>query len=537
MEITFLGIADPAVQTGKLTVISDDSGNSPSISLTSLAAAQTTLNFTQTGTGTVKCQEGTQTPVDCATGQAYSQNAELTLTATPAATTDTIIWTGCDSTSGRTDNICSLETGTATEKNISVEFTSGNQAPVIDGMTITPDTINAGDTLTLKANATDADTGDVLTYVWSISGQEVANGKDASYTTSATAQATTYTIMLTVEDGKGGSTTDSKDVIINSTVIVNQPPVINSSSATPSNVAVGDTMSLQANASDADNDALTYTWSIDGVGEIANGNSASYLIPTDMSAGTYSVILTVSDGKGNAVDSNHTVIVGATGVELYPLSPVFSLSSTGESATSSTPFSGGVSVDGGASYQADNQSLTASQTLTVSGALTPETGDAGKTADILVVGLHVPLDDMTQGDNCNPSLGDYYMLTGNDSNDYTDNYCGWDVKSGEQWDGICNPSPDNQRRVAPAVDSYWTRWSAKLGDLLPLTKVQLTTESMIFDGTHGLPVLYEDMLGNYTGHVCITFGYRLTEKDSNNNPQDNAGKIVFNGEPIRFQVK
>jgi outer membrane protein OmpA-like peptidoglycan-associated protein len=80
----------------------------------------------------------------------------------------------------------------------------------------------------------------------------------------------------------------------------NHPPVA-SCSANPSQVIAGsgDTVEVRADATDPDNDSLTYTWSasggrIDGTGRQVRWN------PTGVGVGTFSVTARVDDGRGGA---------------------------------------------------------------------------------------------------------------------------------------------------------------------------------------------------------------------------------------------
>jgi hypothetical protein len=201
---------------------------------------------------------------------------------------------------------------------------------------------------------------------------------------------------------------------------------------------------------------------------------------------------------------------------LPPLTSVFSLNSTsGAPSTAATSFKGGIAVSTNgqlAPYAIDNQSLNQGDTIVVSGTITPLAAHLGKTADILVVGLYKAKVDSTV-DNCDPAGGEYYMNTADST--FTDNYCNW-INGGIST--TCN-TQDRTTRSARQPSEYWQRWNGHLTTELKPYQQAILTDPL------DLPILYKDKL-NHAGHVCINFGYRLTD-----------GTIVFNGEPIKYQVK
>lgn len=202
---------------------------------------------------------------------------------------------------------------------------------------------------------------------------------------------------------------------------------------------------------------------------------------------------------------------------LPPLTSVFSLNSTsGAPSTAATSFKGGIAVSTNgqlAPYAIDNQSLNQGDTIVVSGTITPLAAHLGKTADILVVGLYKAKVDSTV-DNCDPAGGEYYMNTADST--YADNYCNW-INGGIST--TCNNTQDRTTRSARQPSEYWQRWNGHLTTELKPYQQAILTDPL------DLPILYKDKL-NHAGHVCINFGYRLTD-----------GTIVFNGEPIKYQVK
>jgi hypothetical protein len=78
----------------------------------------------------------------------------------------------------------------------------------------------------------------------------------------------------------------------------NNPPTITSLVANPTSVIVSRTSSLTAAASDPDGDGLTWQWSATGGTLVRGTTTATWTAPA--TAGTYTVRLTVSDGKGGS---------------------------------------------------------------------------------------------------------------------------------------------------------------------------------------------------------------------------------------------
>jgi len=157
-------------------------------------------------------------------------------------------------------------------QDVTITVNNINQAPVLS--TISPVTVNEGETITLSPTASDLD-GDTLTF--SYSGWMISN----SYTTNYT-DAGTHTVTVTVSDG---TMVDSQDFIV-TVNNNNQAPVL--STISPVTVNEGETITLSPTASDLDGDALTFSYS---GWMTSNSYTTNY---TD--AGIYTVTVTVSDG-------------------------------------------------------------------------------------------------------------------------------------------------------------------------------------------------------------------------------------------------
>lgn len=220
---------------------------------------------------------------------------------------------------------------------------------------------------------------------------------------------------------------------------------------------------------------------------------------------------------------------------LPSLSPVLAVNVTDGSIIETTAqFNGGIAINSG-EYQTENLSLQQNQTaLIIQGSITPDSNHVGKEADILVVALHSDTNIFTDDGNCEPDKGGYYMFK---QSGFSDDYCEWDARNEyyPEWDNtvVCNSDSAingannlRQTRDGSRAESYWSRWSGNIDGLEAFLTTTLPDGTMTFDGQNqNLPVLYADT-PNYSGFVCLTFGYRLKD-----------GTLVFNGQPIRYQVQ
>ncbi len=115
-----------------------------------------------------------------------------------------------------------------------------------------------GRQVTLLGSGSDPD-NDTLSYHWSqVGGPAVNLGNPGVATPSFMAPAVTadtvLTFQLLVEDGRGGSGTDTTNV----TVVNNHPPQVQT--GTNQTVDFGQTVQLSGSATDADGDPITYSW-------------------------------------------------------------------------------------------------------------------------------------------------------------------------------------------------------------------------------------------------------------------------------------
>jgi PKD repeat protein len=173
-----------------------------------LKALTRTLSTSWTGQGLV-----TSSPagIDCGTTcQAeFAAGSQVTLTATPATGYSFSRWSGaCTGTES-----CLVAMDAA--KSAEAIFLPENHPPVASP-TGTPNTGSAPLLVQFTANASDPD-NDPITYSWNFGDGGTSNVANVSHTYFA---ADTYTASLTVSDGKGGSSSYSLTITVNSAIML-----------------------------------------------------------------------------------------------------------------------------------------------------------------------------------------------------------------------------------------------------------------------------------------------------------------------------
>ena len=106
-----------------------------------------------------------------------------------------------------------------------------------------------------------------------------------------------YTVTVTVSDGKHDVTCSTEITGLKK----NYPPTASVEPAT-FDVTQGDTVNLRCAATDANNDPLTYSWSVNGQSLAATGPQISFG-SEGRTPGEYTVTCTVSDGEATATAS------------------------------------------------------------------------------------------------------------------------------------------------------------------------------------------------------------------------------------------
>ena len=191
-----------------------------------------------------------------------------------------------------------------------------NSAPVITTLNLTPQDIYTNTTITVDVYGASDPDGDALiySYTWKINGTVVTNEVSNTLPSHLFVKNDIIEVTVSVSDGISSA---SQTV---TTTVLNSIPA-GSVSIIPNNPTATDTLTVQTNVTDTDNDTLSfsYEWVINGA--VAAGQTSSILPPSATAIG-YPIIanVTVSDGSTSKVFSANTTIL-AKPVVITPITP------------------------------------------------------------------------------------------------------------------------------------------------------------------------------------------------------------------------
>lgn len=227
-----------------------------------------------------------------------------------------------------------------------------NSAPMI--VLDYPSAATSGETVNIDASGTFDSNGDAITYSWTSADITLAtDGNNTnSFTAPDVATATDVSINLIASDG-----TDSSErtivITINPPAVTNTPPeaVINA----PASATSGEEVTVDGSgSSDADGDALTYTWlSPDGLSYASSNDvSTTFTAPAVASATDYRIRLRVNDGTENHTTTVYITINPATTSE-ENVDPIIVLDYTSTAQSGST-----VNLNASETFDADDDVLS-----------------------------------------------------------------------------------------------------------------------------------------------------------------------------------
>ncbi len=188
------------------------------------------------------------------------------------------------------------------ERNLNYYYPPLGWPTPVASFTFTPTEPRVNETVTFDASTSYHPNGTIETYMWIFGDGHLGTGVT---TTHAYSTRGTYTAALTVVD------TEGRGDVMFKTVTVGGP--VASFSYTPAEPTVEDTVTFDASTSHhPDGTIATYAWSF-GDENIGTGVTATHKYST---AGTYTVVLNVTDTEGLWDTESKTVTVEAVPVEL-----------------------------------------------------------------------------------------------------------------------------------------------------------------------------------------------------------------------------
>jgi hypothetical protein len=257
-----------------------------------------------------------------------------TFSAPTAATTS---WTAPSTAGLKTLTLTVTDSqGAALSVNLSINVVSGastgnaalnisfNLWPVVSKVSASASRLDAGQSTTLTAQASDAD-GDALSYQWTSSSScpgtwTNATASEASFVPASrpASACNNCQLTVTVQDGRGGQTTGLFNLCVTSTTPEALPPLITNSYQSATASSAGQTVAFDVTALDPQSSTLTFIWR-PNVGSLATAQSASttsrvvWTAPPCTPAGvTPSVTATVTNAYGRSVSKAFSISGVAT---------------------------------------------------------------------------------------------------------------------------------------------------------------------------------------------------------------------------------
>jgi hypothetical protein len=186
-----------------------------------------------------------------------------------------------------------------------------NQWPVVNQMAATPAWIIPGQPTALVATASDGD-GDALTYAWTSSCAGTFSDATAvpSFTLSGQPSTSSCTVTVTVSDARGGTTT-GEVVLPESAPTLNQAPVLVATTASAPSAHPGQSVTLQASATDPEGGVLMFTWSapagVSGTQTDAAGSSSYTFTAPSGNGPSWTVTFAATDALGASTRQDFSI--------------------------------------------------------------------------------------------------------------------------------------------------------------------------------------------------------------------------------------
>jgi outer membrane protein OmpA-like peptidoglycan-associated protein len=179
-------------------------------------------------------------------------------------------------------------------------FGSWSNRPLAVACAVAKPSILQEDTTTIRANAAGSGRRE-LTYAWTASGGKISGTGDTAAFDAINLAPGKYTVTVTVSDKKHQASCSIDITVLKR----NHPPTVACEPA--ATVSEGESVTLNATASDSDDDPLTYSWDIDGERLAATGPQISFGAE-GRKPGTYNARVGVRDGEATATCATRVTV-------------------------------------------------------------------------------------------------------------------------------------------------------------------------------------------------------------------------------------
>jgi outer membrane protein OmpA-like peptidoglycan-associated protein len=159
------------------------------------------------------------------------------------------------------------------------------------------------DSVDVRASAIDPE-GDKLTYAWSATGGTISGSGEAVKYEAGNVAPGKYSVKVDVTDEKDHTVSCTTEIDVAKR---NYPPTV-ALQINPQTVTQGETANVRANASDRNNDPLTYSWTVNGE-KLAATDPAIVFGSEGRAPGDYTVAVSVSDGEASADASGKITVL------------------------------------------------------------------------------------------------------------------------------------------------------------------------------------------------------------------------------------
>lgn len=189
---------------------------------------------------------------------------------------------------------------------VTILFISGcvppNQPPVITSLQAERELVLPVGSCQVECVASDPEGGE-LNYEWHASGGNIS-GEGATTTWIAPDEVGEYVVSVNVTDGDGNSATQSVTITV---VRENHPPEIVDLRASEEWIIPSGNCTISCEASDPDNDSLSYEWLASGGNITGKGDTVTWVAPEDI--GDYNITVVVTDELGGEDSASLSITV------------------------------------------------------------------------------------------------------------------------------------------------------------------------------------------------------------------------------------